>query len=47
MAAMEQSLAGSVPPKTVEVNVKAFAIGHERGAAAARGSTGHGDDIGS
>jgi 2-oxoglutarate ferredoxin oxidoreductase subunit gamma len=29
--AMRQSVAESVPPKTVDVNMKAFEAGHERG----------------
>jgi 2-oxoglutarate ferredoxin oxidoreductase subunit gamma len=29
--AMRQSVADSVPPKTVEVNMKAFDVGYERG----------------
>ena len=35
--AMRQSVAESVPPKTIEVNMKAFDVGHERGLAAGPG----------
>jgi Pyruvate/2-oxoacid:ferredoxin oxidoreductase gamma subunit len=31
---MRQSIADSVPPKTVEVNLKAFDLGYEKGVAA-------------
>ncbi len=40
--AMRQSVADSVPPKTIDVNMKAFDVGYERRAEKSRAASSHG-----